>query len=168
MSDNQDRQQDAAHRLADSIRRAMEKARTAYHVSGGAIASALLGAAVRTAYRARGTWTMNSATAGAIRKLKDGQGRYLWTDSLAAGQPNMLLGYPVAIWEQMQDIATNAFPVAFGDWRRAYLLLDRTDIRITVDANITTPGRIKFFVRRREGGCVLNNAATKWLRTTLA
>jgi HK97 family phage major capsid protein len=124
--------------------------------------------AVNSQYRANGTFVMNSATAAHIRKLKDTQGRYLWVDGLAAGQPNTLLGYPVAIWEQMADIATNAFPVAFGDFRRGYLLVDRTQTRITVDSNITTPGRIKYFVRRRVGGHVLNGDAVKWLRTTIA
>jgi len=111
---------------------------------------------------------MNSTTAATIRKMKDATGQYLWAQGLAAGQPDRLLGYPVEIWEQMQDIATNAFPVAFGDFRRGYLLADRTQVRITTDANITTPGRIKYFVRRREGGMVLGNDAIKFLRTTIA
>lgn len=122
---------------------------------------------VNSRYRANGTWVMNSNTAAAIRKLKNNEGNYLWHPALMAGQPEMLLGYPVAIWEQMDDIATNAFPVAFGDFRKGYRLVDRTEIRITVDANITTPGRVKYFVRRREGGCPLVNDAIKFLRTTL-
>jgi HK97 family phage major capsid protein len=119
---------------------------------------------VNSRYRANGTWTMNSATAAAVRKLKDDNGQYLWAPGLA-GQPDRLLGYPVAIWEQMDDIGANNFPIGFGDFRRGYLLADRTQIRITVDANITTPGKIKYFVRRREGGHVLVNDAIKWIRT---
>jgi HK97 family phage major capsid protein len=61
-------------------------------------------------------------------------------------------------------VATNAHPIAFGDFSRAYLLVDRVGLRITVDANITTPGRIKYFIRRREGGIVLNNDAIKFLK----
>ncbi len=121
---------------------------------------------VNSAYRANGTWVMNSATAGAVRKLKDDQKQDLWAPALAAGQPDMLLGYPVVTWEQMEDIGANKHPVAFGDFRRGYLLAQRTQIRITVDANITTPGRIKYFVRRREGGHVLDNNAVKFLKTT--
>ena len=119
-------------------------------------------------YRTGASWIMNSATQAAVRKLKDGQGNYLWQPSLIAGQPDRLLGYSVFSWEQMPDIGTNQLPIGFGDWRRAYRLVDRSDIRITVDANITTPGKIKYFVRRREGGTVHNNDAAKFLKTTIA
>ena len=79
---------------------------------------------------------MNSLTTGAIRKLKDSQGQYLWAPGLQAGQPDSLLGYPVATWEQMDDIGANTFPVAFGNFRRGYVLSDRVGLRITRD-NIT-------------------------------
>lgn len=70
----------------------------------------------------------------------------------------------MVIWEQMDAINTNTHPIAFGDFSRGYLLVDRVGLRITVDANITTPGRIKYFIRRREGGHVLNNDAVKSLK----
>jgi HK97 family phage major capsid protein len=54
--------------------------------------------------------------------------------------------------------------VAFGNWRRAYLFTVRNDIRVTVDDNVTTPGMVKFYVRRRVGGKVLNNEAAKLLK----
>lgn len=121
--------------------------------------------AVNAKYRAGASWVMNSSTAGAVRKLKDpSTGLYLWQPALAAGQPDALLGYPVSIWEQMPDIGGGNLPIGFGNFRRGYLLCDRTEVRITVDNNITTPGKIKFFVRRREGGCVLNNDAVKFLK----
>ena len=120
---------------------------------------------VNSIYRANATWVFNSTTAAQIRKLKDPvTGVYLWSPALVVGQPDMLLGRPVSVWEQMPDPAGGAFPVGFGDWRRAYLLADRTQMRITIDNNITTPGKIKFFVRRRVGGCVLNNDAAKVLK----
>ena len=123
---------------------------------------------VNSVYRANGRWTMNSATAATVRKLKDSQGQYLWQMSLMEGQPERLLGYPVEIWEDMDDVGSDKFPIAFGDFRRGYLLVERGDIRITVDNNITQPGYVKFYVRRREGGCVLNNDAIKFLRTTVS
>ncbi len=122
---------------------------------------------LNSAYRSGSTWVMNSNTTGAIRKLKDTTNQYLWQPSLQAGQPDMLLGYPIETWEQMADIATNAFPVAFGNFRRGYLLADRVGLRITRD-NVTNVGHVRFYVRRREGGIVLNNDAIKWLRTTIA
>ncbi|MFZ1992158.1 MAG: phage major capsid protein [Alphaproteobacteria bacterium] len=122
---------------------------------------------VNSRYRTNGTWAMNSATAGAISKLKDGQGRFLWAQSLAAGQPDRLLGYPVSILEGMDDIGTNKFPVAFGDFRRAYTLFDRVGLRITPDP-YTTAGFTKFYIRRRVGGIPANNDALKFLKTTIA
>lgn len=120
---------------------------------------------LNAAYRANARWIMNSKTAGTVMKLKDAEGRYIWSQSLVAGQPSLLLGYPVVIWEHLDDIAHNAFPLAFGDFRRGYCLTQRTELRITVDANITTPGRIKYFVRQRLGGIPRVNDAIKWLKT---
>jgi HK97 family phage major capsid protein len=122
---------------------------------------------LRDAYRAGANWVMNSVTTGAIRKLKDGNGQYLWQPGLQAGQPDRLLGYTVETWEQMPDVAANAFPVAFGNFRRGYVLADRVGLRITRD-NVTNVGFVRFYIRRREGGIVLNNDAIKFLRTTIA
>jgi HK97 family phage major capsid protein len=119
---------------------------------------------LNSAYRSGATWVMNSATTGAVRKLKTVDGAYHWAPSLQAGQPAMLLGYPVATWEQMPDIGSNNFPIGFGNWRRAYTLVDRVGMRITRD-NITSAGFVKFYVRRREGGIVTNNDAAKFIRT---
>ena len=83
---------------------------------------------------------------------------------LQAGQPDRLLGYPTATWEQMDDIGSAKYPVAFGDFRRGYVLADRVGIRITRD-NVTNIGFVKFYVRRREGGIVLDNHAIKFLKT---
>ena len=115
-------------------------------------------------YGAGAAWIMNSVTTGAVRKLKNADGTYHWQPGLQAGQPNTLLGYPVETWEQMPDIALNAFPIGFGNWRRAYVLADRVGMRITRD-NVTNIGHVRFYVRRREGGIVLNNDAAKFVRT---
>jgi HK97 family phage major capsid protein len=126
---------------------------------------------VNSAYRANGTWAMSSATASVVRKLKaTGDGHYLWADSLSAATPPTLLGRPVAILEDMDSIdvsggSNSTFPVLFGDWRRAYTLADRGELRITVDSNITAPGTIKYFVRRRVHGSLMNVDAIKALRT---
>lgn len=120
--------------------------------------------ALNSAYRAGAYWVMNSATTGGVRKLKDDNGQYLWQPSAQMGQPNMLLGFPVETWEQLDDVGEDAFPVAFGNFRRGYVLADRVGLRITRD-NVTNVGFVRFYVRRREGGIVLNNDAIKWLRT---
>lgn len=116
-------------------------------------------------YRSGAQFVFNSTTAGAIRKLKDGQGQYHWQPGLAAGEPSTLLGFQTAVWEDMDDVATNAHPVAFGNFKRGYMLVDRVGMRITVD-QVTNPGFVRYYIRRREGGIPLNNDAIKFLKTT--
>jgi HK97 family phage major capsid protein len=116
-------------------------------------------------YRQNATFAFNSATAGAIRKLKDTTNQYLWQPGLALGEPERLLGYRTAVWEQMPDVGANTLPVAFGDFRRGYLLVQRTEMRMTRD-NVTNIGFVRFYIRRREGGIPWNNDAIKFLKTT--
>ncbi|NCB31254.1 MAG: phage major capsid protein, partial [Clostridia bacterium] len=59
--------------------------------------------ALNAEYRANASFVMNSKTAGAVRKMKDADGRFLWSDGLAAGEPARLMGYPVLIAEDMPD-----------------------------------------------------------------
>lgn len=114
-------------------------------------------------YRAGGTWIMNSLTTGIVRRLKTTDGQYLWAPGLEAGEPDRLLGYPHSTWEQLDDLGANNFPMAFGNFARGYLLVDRVGLRITVD-QVTNPGFIRWYIRRREGGIPLNNDAIKWGR----
>jgi HK97 family phage major capsid protein len=118
---------------------------------------------LNSSYRANGVFVMNSTTTGAVRKLKDTYGQYLWQPSLAASQPDRLLGYPIETWEQVDDIGGGLRPVAFGDFGQGYLLTLRTGLRITRD-NVTNVGYVRFYVRQRVGGIVLNNDAIKWLQ----
>lgn len=120
--------------------------------------------ALNSVYRANATWVFNSVTTGAIRKLKDTTGQYLWAPGLQPGQPNLLLGFKYETWEQLDDVGSAKFPVAFGDFSRGYVLVDRVGTRVTRD-NVTNVGFVRFYIRRREGGHVLNNDAIKWLRT---
>lgn len=104
---------------------------------------------------------------GAVRKLKDTTNQYLWQPGLnGATATSSLLGYPVFTCDAMPSVAGNAFPILFGNWYRGYLLTVINDIRITVDDNITQPGYVKYYVRRRVGGIVKNNDSIKALRTT--
>ena len=70
---------------------------------------------LRDAYRRAGTWMFNTATAQDIRKLKDGDNRYLWEPSVRAGEPDTLLGRPVAINDDCVTMATNTKSIFFGD-----------------------------------------------------
>ncbi|GGE21658.1 phage capsid protein [Primorskyibacter flagellatus] len=114
-------------------------------------------------YRANGTFVMNSKTAGAVRKLKDGEGRFLWADSLAAGEPARLMGYPVLLSEDMPDIGAGAFAIAFGDFRAGYTVAERPDLRVLRDPFSAKP-HVLFYATKRVGGDVTDFAAIKLLK----
>lgn len=120
--------------------------------------------ALNPRYRNNAKFAMNTVTQGYVRKLKDSNGQYLWQPSLQAGQPDRLLSYEVFTWEDMGNPTTgDALPVAFGDFRRGYLLTSRTELMIQSES-ITNPGYVRFYVRRRYGGIPLNNDAVKFLK----
>ena len=131
---------------------------------GAAGADTLIGLvyALGAPYRANATFLMNSATAGEVRKMKDADGRYLWAESLAEAQPARLLGYPVAIAEEMPDIADGAHAIAFGDFRSAYTIAERPDLRVLRDPYSAKP-HVLFYATRRVGGDVTDFAALKLL-----
>jgi HK97 family phage major capsid protein len=118
---------------------------------------------LRAGYRQNARWVMNSKTAGVVRKFKDIDGRFLWVDNLSAGQPALLMGYPVTIAEDMPDIGANTFPIAFGDFFRGYLVADRTGMRIIRD-DITRPGFVRYLISKRVGGKLLDTNAIKLLK----
>ena len=120
-------------------------------------------AALRARYRANGTWAGNRRTLAGLRKFKDTTGQYLWQPSLQAGQPDSFMGYRVVEMEDMPDVAAGAFPLAFGDFREGYLIVDRAGLRVTRD-DITLPGFVQWYIRRRVGGRIRNSEAIKLLR----
>jgi HK97 family phage major capsid protein len=112
----------------------------------------------------RCAFVMHRTTAARLRKLKASTaGSYHWEPSTQAGMPERLLGYRVATCDGMPQVANDNFAVVFGNWRRGYLLADRTGMAITVDP-YSTPGKTRFYARRRVGGKIKNNDALKVLR----
>ncbi len=120
--------------------------------------------ATKAQHRQSGSWLMSSATAATVAKLKDADGRSIWQASLSADTPSTLLGRPVFYAEDMPAAAGNAFPIAFGNFAAGYLIADSGMMRITIDDNITSPGYVKFYVRRRVGGVILDSEAIKLLK----
>jgi len=118
---------------------------------------------LRARYRRNARWVGAKALFGALRKYKDTTNNYLWQPSLTASQPDTFMGYPVMEAEDMPAVAANAFPLAFGDFREGYLIADRVGMRITRD-EITTPGFVKFYCRKRVGGKLRNTQAIKLLK----
>lgn len=114
-------------------------------------------------YRANGTFVMNSKTAGMVRKLKDGDGRFLWADGLAAGEPARLLGYPVLVAEDMPDVTSGSYAIAFGDFAAGYTIAERPDLRVLRDPFSAKPN-VLFYATKRVGGDVTDFAAIKLLK----
>lgn len=119
--------------------------------------------ALRARYRSNARWVTSKSVLAALRKYKDTAGQYLWQPALAAGQPASFMGYAITEAEDMPAVAANAFPLAFGDFREGYLIADRVGMRITRD-EITTPGFVKYYARKRVGGIVRNSQAIKLLK----
>jgi HK97 family phage major capsid protein len=106
---------------------------------------------------------MNRSTQGVVRKLKDGQGNYLWQPSFQAGQPAMLAGFPVTEMAAMPNIAANAVPIAFGDFRRGYLIVDRMGVRVLRDPYSNKP-YVHFYTTKRVGGGVQDPTVIKAMK----
>ncbi|MFN7510400.1 MAG: phage major capsid protein [Betaproteobacteria bacterium] len=119
--------------------------------------------ALRARYRANATWVLNKLVLSSVRKYKDTTNQYLWQPSLSMSQPETFMGYPIAEAEDMPAVGANAFPVAFGDFREGYLIADRVGMRMTRD-DITVPGFVQFYIRKRVGGRIRNSQAIKLLR----
>ena len=118
-------------------------------------------------YRANASFVMNSKTAGMIRKLKDADGRFLWSDGLAAGEPARLLGYPVLVAEDMPDAASNSYSLAFGDFAAGYTIAERPDLRVLRDPFSAKP-HVLFYATKRIGGDISDFAAIKLLKFGLS
>jgi len=118
--------------------------------------------ALGAGYRANAAWLMNSRLAGMVRRMRDGDGRYLWSDGLSAGEPARLLGYPVLISEDMPNPAAGSKSVAFGDFRQAYTIAERADLRILRDPYSAKP-HVLFYATKRVGGAVVDPRAYKLL-----
>jgi HK97 family phage major capsid protein len=118
---------------------------------------------LRARYRTNAQFVTNKLVLAALRKYKDTTGQYLWQPALTAGQPSTFLGYGITEAEDTPSVAANAFPLAFGDFKEGYLICDRVGTRITRD-EITTPGFVKFYVRKRVGGKLRNTQAIKLLK----
>lgn len=118
-------------------------------------------------YRAGAAFVMNSKTAGAVRKMKDADGRFLWSDGLSQGEPARLMGYPALIAEDMPDIGSDAMAIAFGDFAAGYTIAERPDLRVLRDPFSAKP-HVLFYATERVGGDVTDFAAIKLLKFGLS
>ncbi|UAL09569.1 phage major capsid protein [Caulobacter segnis] len=119
--------------------------------------------ATKTQYRQNGRFVMNRRTVSAVRKFKDAQGNYIWNAALQPGQSASLLGFPVTEIEAMPDVAASSLSVAFGDFEKGYLIVDRAGVRVLRDPYSAKP-HVLFYTTKRVGGGVQNFDAVKLLK----
>ena len=123
---------------------------------------------LRARYRANATWVTSKAVLATIRKYKEATtNAYMWQPALTAGQPSSFAGFPIVEAEDMPAVGAGTFPLAFGDFKEGYLICDRVGMRMTRD-EITTPGYVKFYIRKRVGGAIRNSQSIKLLKISAA
>jgi HK97 family phage major capsid protein len=122
--------------------------------------------AVRAPYRQGASWVMNASTLSIIRRFKTSDGAFIWQPGLAAGQPDMLMGYPVIEAEDMPDISANSLSIAFGNFKAGYLIAERSETNILRDPYSNKP-YVHFYATKRIGGALINSAAIKLMRFSL-
>ncbi len=122
---------------------------------------------LRSGYRVNATWMLNSNTLSAIRQIKDADGNYLWRPGLERGTPNQILGDPYVVNHNMPKIKAGKMPIAFGNFKRAYTIVDRIGIRVTRDA-LTQKPYIGFYVTKRVGGMARDTLAVKAIKVAAA
>ena len=118
---------------------------------------------LKAGYRQNASFVMNRRTQASIRKLKDADGNYLWQAPAGPGQRAMLMGFPVVEAEDMPDAGASATPIAFGDFARGYLVVDRTGVRVLRDPYSAKP-YVLFYTTKRVGGGVQDFDAIKLLK----
>ncbi len=119
--------------------------------------------ALKAGYRQNGSFVMNRKTQSAIRKFKDESGGYLWQPPSGADGRATLMSFPVVEAEDMPDVAANSYSVAFGDFNRGYLVVDRQGVRVLRDPYSAKP-YILFYTTKRVGGGVQDFDAIKLLK----
>lgn len=113
----------------------------------------------KSQYRSNGRFVMNRKTVASVRKLKDADGRYLWRPGMN-GEGQTIFGYPVTELEDMPDIGAGNAAIAFGDFRRGYLIVDRQGAQVLRDPYSAKP-YVLFYTTKRVGGGVQNFDAIK-------
>ena len=120
--------------------------------------------ALKTAYARNATWALNRTTLGSVRKLKDAEKNYIWMPGLG-GQPNTIDGDPYVEVPDMPSEGAGLFPIAYGDFKRAYTLVDRISMEMLRDPYTqATSGNVRFIFRRRLGGQVVLTEALRKLK----
>ena len=118
---------------------------------------------LKAGYRQNGNFVMNRRTQAQVRKFKDSTGAYLWQPPAQSGGRATLMNFPLVEAEDMPDIAANSLSLAFGDFRRGYLIVDRVGVRVLRDPYSAKP-YVLFYTTKRVGGGVQDFDAIKLMK----
>lgn len=139
-------------------------AATIADVDGQANGLLTLKYSLKSSYARNANWIMNRTTLGSVRKLKDGDKGYIWQPGIAMGAPNTIDGDPYVEVPDMPSEGAGLVPIAYGDFARAYTLVDRIQMEMLRDPYTqATGGNVRFIFRRRLGGQVTLAEAFKKL-----
>ena len=116
--------------------------------------------ALKPVYRNGASWLMNDATLATIRKFKDGDGNYMWRPGLSEAAPDLLLGKPIEIDDNVASIGANTYPIFFANFKRAYMIIDRQGTRVLRDPYTNKP-YVMFYTTKRVGGGIVMFEAIK-------
>jgi HK97 family phage major capsid protein len=119
--------------------------------------------ALKAQYRQNASWVMNRKTQGAVRKFKDDAGNYIWQPALTPEGRATLMGFPLVEVEDMPDVASDSNSIAFGDFRRGYLIVDRQGVNVLRDPFSAKP-YVLFYTTKRVGGGVQDFDAIKLVK----
>jgi HK97 family phage major capsid protein len=115
-------------------------------------------------YLGGANWLMQRSTVGKAMLLKNGEGEYIWQTNQQVGKPSILLGYEVRQAADMDAVGGSKLPVAFGNFKMGYTIVDRVGISTLRDPYTAKPF-VQFYTRKRVGGDVTNFEAIKLLAT---
>ena len=117
---------------------------------------------IKSEYSRNATFVFNRSTLAEIRKLKDTAGQYVFQAGmmLTSGVPNSVLGFPYIQATDMPSVGAGNFPIAFGDFSRGYMIVDRIAMAVLRDPfTQATSGNVRYIARRRVGGQVVQAEA---------
>ena len=119
--------------------------------------------ALKSRYYGNARFMMTRQTLAMVRKWKDNYNNYLWQPGLQSGEPNTIFGFPYTYNDDIPEVGANALCIAFGDFREAYIILDRAGIILLRDPYTNKP-YVNFYITKRVGNMILNSEAVKFIK----
>lgn len=118
---------------------------------------------LKQGYRNGASFLMSDATMNTVRKFKDADGAFIWAPPTGAAEVATILGKPVYTDDNMPAVGADAYPIAFGNFQRGYMIVDRMGVRVLRDPFTSKPN-VLFYTTKRVGGAVVNFEAIKLLK----